>query len=870
MRRRILAALLFLYPRADRERFGGEILDLMWDRLQRARRRGLLAEMRFWLSLLWDTSRSAVSFRLSDRVTPSALDGVLVDLRYAWRSLVRRRGFTATAILCMTLGLGATTAVFSAFYGVMVRPLPFSDPDRLAVLFETAPGFTRASPSFRDYAFWKGRAHTFSGMEGYAGVRGPLTHAGSADFVEGGAVTPGLFPLLGVEPVLGRGFTREDGRATSPATLILSGALWRRSFGSDPDVLGRTVSFKGEPRTIVGVMEGQFAFPQNAELWIPKSAERDSGLLSAAVARLAPGATWSDARTEMDGIARQLEALDPESQAERRVEVRPLEEDLLWGFRGPVAVFFLSVGLILVLATANVAQLMLAQGSARTREMILRGALGAGRARTARLLLLESLLVSITAGALGLALGVGARDLFLRWLPERLPYYLSFDLDARALLVLLGITVLVGLLFGLAPALAVARPDLFTGLRNAGDPVGGHRGAQRFRAVLVAAQVALALTVLNGAGAMFKSLLDLNEVDPGVSMDRVLSFQVSLPQDHDTGGADAVRFFDDLREEIQKLPAVESAASVSNLPIAGSAAGTFLSVEGVEPPARGHEPWVINKVVQPGFFHTMGIGILAGRAFSRADHAGTPHVVVVNEAFARHYWPDGNALGKRIKYGRPDSGWPWMEIVGVSGDVRQFGLDRPVEMGIYEVLAQQPMDRSWVVVHSRVEPTVLIRQVREIVTRLNPDAPMYDVKTMREWLYRTQWRPVVYARVFNVFSGIALLLGAVGIYGVVAFTAARRTREFAVRTAVGARRREVVGLAMRWVLRPVGLGLMGGVALSVLLTRLARTMTVGVGTVDLGVLSVTTVILVGVALVATYLPAYRATHVDPVTLLRSE
>ena len=837
------------------------------------------------------------------------LEDLLRDLRHAGRRLLRDPGTSAVVVLCLGLGLGAVAGVFSFFFGIVLRPLPFPEADRLAVLFETAPGMTRASPTYEDLEGWRENATAVSRLGAYSRVRRTVTGQEGPEILDGTRISHDLFGILGVTPAVGRGFVPEDDGPGAPPTMILSHRLWEERYGGGPEVLGTAVILDGSPYTVVGVMPEGFAFPEEARFWVPMktAATPQVGVLTAVLGRLAGGVTLEAARADMDRVAAVMRAAYPESNAQREIAVRSLEEDFLWGLKTPVTLFLLVAFFVLLLATANVANLLLAQGTTRTREMVVRTAMGAGRARILRQLLTESVLLAGAGGALGLLLGVVGRNLYLSFLPEDFPYYLRFDVDGAVLGLFLLLTLAVGILFGLAPALETTRVDLFAALRGSGEgacssgtrlgadaPVpracrgtsvpgsntardpfrsGSHRrrGGLGLRSGLMALQTALALAVLVGAGMMARSLETLEAVSPGLDQENVLTMQVALS---DGFREDEVRqrlAFAEIRDRVAGTPGVRSAAVISNLPIAGAAAGTFFHVEGTEAPPPGEEPWIINKQAQPGYFETMRIRLLAGRDFRSDDGApGSSPVVIVNESFARRYWPDGQALGKRIKYGRTESEYPWMEVVGVVADVRHFGPERPVELGVYEPFQQLPYWRENLVLRTEGNPRGVIQSVVSAIRAVDPDAPVYNVLSMEEVLYRSYWRPVVLSRLLWVFTALALVLAALGIYGVVAFGTAQRRREFGIRMALGAERLAVLGAALRAVALPTSVGLLVGIVAAWVGIRVVRSLMFGVDALDPTVAGAALAVMVIISLTAVLLPARRAARLDPAEVLRGE
>ncbi|MCG6987013.1 MAG: ABC transporter permease [Gemmatimonadetes bacterium] len=867
-------ALLRIYPAAVRRHHGEEILGLMW-----ARRRGIRGSRLavLWLWLLLDTVRAVPLAYAHEWRRRRAARGhpAVDDLRQAWRSLRRRPAGSFAIVLCFALGVGGVTAASSFFYGVLIRPLPFHDVDRLAVLYNTAPGFTRASPSYADFVAWREQTHAFSALAAYGSTTATLPGPEGPERVDGCAVTYDFFRVLGTQPVLGRGPNAHEDNPGAPATVVLSHALWQARFASDPAVLGRTIVMDGEAYTVTGVMPAGFDYPAGARFWRPMrrgyAAGTSSGQVGSVLGRLAPGSSFDLARAEMRTIARVLQKADPRGHAQREIAVRPFADDLLWGWKGPVSGFLLVCSLIFLLALGNVAHLLLAQSTIRNREMVLRSALGAGRQNLLRQLVAEGVILAILGGALGVGLGVLGRNLYLLALPVPPPGYLDFTIGGPLMAAIVVGTLGTGVVVGLVPALDTLRQNLLPNLGAGHLQPPGSRG-RLLRSVLIGGQIGIALIVLIGAGTALSSAVRLNRVSLGFDPSDVLTMRIALPAGERENPEGQRLLFDRIQNRVAALPGVTGSALVSNLPVGGMAAGTSVYVEHTEPPQPGHEPWIISKAAQPGYFGVMRIPLLAGRAFTTTDGApGEPPVVVVNESFARRYWPDGSPLGKRIKYGAAgDTRWPWMEVVGVVGDVRHFGRARPVELGIYEPFRQEPYWREFFTVRTGGNPGSLVDELRAVVRQVSPNAVVYDLRSMSAVLYEDQWQSVVYTRILAVFSVLGLTLAAVGVFGVVAFSTARRFREFGVRLALGAQQGSILASAGRGVTIPVVSGIVGGLLLATVLVPLASSLFYDVHRLDPLVAGASAVSLALIALVATWLPARRALKADPLQALRAE
>lgn len=888
-RQRLLAILLRCYPAWHRQRCDEEMLAFWGAQLEESRYRGWAGRVRFLLeagrdALWWGMvlrlrGRQARASRPEGRSSahPSSglrrfrrfVENTAADVRYAGRRLQRAPAFATAIVLCLGLGFGATAGVFSFFFGIVLRPLPFAHPERVVVLFETGKGVTRASPTFTDIEGWRDRATTLSAIGAYTSTRHAFEGTDGAEVLTGTKVSYNLFPLLGIRPARGRTFTLEDEGPGAAPTILLGHGLWLRRFGGRADILGRSVALDGKPYTVIGVMPPRFAFPERADFWVPlrTSADPRAGYLSAGVARLRDGISLAVARADVARVAALMREAYPQADAGRDIAVRPLKEDFLWGLRLPAAMLLLVAAIVLLLAAANVANLLLARGATRRWEIAVRRALGAERSRIVRQLLTESLLLAIGGGVLGVALGVVARNLYLALLPEGYPYYLRFDVDLPVLMILATVTLVVGVLFGLASALASTHVGAAWALRGGGGTVTAGRG-DRLRSVLLGLEAGLALVVLIAAGTATQSLRELRHVAPGFVPDRLLTLQVALPAPLRQAPARQRAVFARIRDRVAALPGVTGAAVVSSLPIDGAAAGTAVSAEGTPPPPRGQEPWVVNKTAQPGYFATMGIDLVAGREFRPGDGApGTAPVAIINETFARRYWPGQNPLGMHIRYGGRDSDYPWMEVVGVSRDVRQFGLDRPVELGIYEPFQQSPYWREFLVIRTARQPLDLVPAIRAAIRSVAATAPVYDIRPMSRVLYDVHWRPIVLTRLLSVFAGLALLLAVLGVYGVVSFYAAQRRREFGIRLVLGARSATLVREAVRQTVLPLGVGLAGGMAGGFVAIRLAASHLFGIQGLSPAVTLLALLLLAATAGSAAFVPAWRTSRLDPVRTL---
>ncbi len=793
------------------------------------------------------------------------------DLRYGARMLLKKPGFTLIAVITLALGIGANTTIFSFVNGILLRPLPYPEPERLTLLDETAlkRGFTSFGVSFPNFVDWREQNRVFEGIAAYQGRGHALTGAGEPEQLQGAGVTHGLFEVLRIPPLLGRTFTADEDRPNQDAVVILSHALWQRRFGADPKIIGRTIVLSNRPRAIVGVMPSGFRFPQVSEYWVPLAlntqmwTRNDHGL--SAVGRLKDSVTLDQARAEMDVIARRIEEQHPITNEGMGVNVTGMHESLSGDYREALLILLGVVGCVLLVACANVANLLLARASARQKEVAIRAALGASRFRIFRQLLTESLLL----GAAGLALAVWGLDLLLAAIPIDLPFWMKFGLDPRVLGFTFGVSLLTGLVFGIVPALQAAKTGLNETLKEGGRSAAGAL-RHRSRSLLVVAEVALSLVLLVGAGLMMRSFMRLQQVSPGLKPEGVLTLRVNLPGAKYREPGQRSDYFRRLMERVRTLPGVESVGAVSTLPLGGGGWGRSLTVEGFPVLSVGQTPSIQHNVITPGYFHALGIPLLAGRDFTEADARDSLKVTIIDERLAREYWPNGGALGKRVRFGPPEDNEPWHTVVGVAGAVRHERLEAETRKSVYLPHLQVPVGGLSLAVRASANPESLVGAVRGQVRELDPDLPVTGVMTMQQVVARSVWQPRLYTILFGVFAAVALLLAGVGIYGVMAYTVTQRTHEIGVRVALGARAsdvlRMIIGQGMKLAFIGVALGLLAAVAM----TRLMKTLLFGVSATDPLTFVVIPLLLATVALLACWIPARQATKVDPMIALRCE
>jgi predicted permease len=795
------------------------------------------------------------------------------DLRYALRSLRRAPGFTLVASLTLALGFGANTAMFSVIQAVLLRPLPYHEPDQLVMVWEHNLPRQRdrnvVSPA--NYLRWRERATSFTDLAMYTWSSTVFTGGDAPERVSGRSVTTNLFSVLGAPPALGRVFTAEEGVPGGPEVIILGHGLWQRRFGGDPSVVGRPVAIAGGTATVVGVMPAAFRALGTEEYWEPftigAETREPQGRYAMVLGRLKPGISPERAGAEMITIARGLEGEFPDFDAGWSATVVPLTEQVVGGARQMLLVLLGAVALVLLIACANVANLTLVRATGRARETAVRIALGAPRGRLARQWLLESLVLAALGGAAGLLLGVWGVDLLKALAPSDVPRLTEIRLDGGVLVVTALAVLIVGLLAGL-PA-AVGMRSRHSALAEATQRTTAGGATQRWRQGLVVVQLALALMLLAGAGLMVRSLGRLLAVNPGFDPTGVLTVELSLPSALYEDGPRRNAFFDQVLEQVRGMPGVSAAGAVSALPLTGLASATSFRVVDRPEPAAGQWPVADIRSVDEGYFPALGIPLKRGRLPAASDAPSSPPAVVINETMARQLWPDGDPIGARVRVNWND---PEMEpaVVGVVGDVRHSGLDGDVRPMIYYPRGQSPSGYMVLVVRSVTDPLALAASIRGVVRQLDPALPVGDIVPMPEYVRRSVADRRYPMLLLGLFGGLAVTLAAIGLYGVVAHGVGLRSREFGVRIALGA----TPGDLARLVLTGAGALAVGGVVLgtagALASTRVLTHLLYGVAPSDPGTLAGAAVLLALVVLFAAWLPARRAARVDPMTALRSE
>ncbi|HVQ39675.1 MAG TPA: ABC transporter permease [Pyrinomonadaceae bacterium] len=798
------------------------------------------------------------------------METLLKDIRFGVRSLLKRPAFTVIAVITLGLGIGVNTAIFSVINAVLLRPLPYAEPARIVTF--------RSNQSAPDLEDVQGQSRTISKFGGLVGQ--PLDYTGGAEPVQFaiGQVTGGFFDTLGVTPELGRYIGPDDDKTGAPHVVVLSHSLWLKQFNGDQQIIGKPIPLSGNVYTVIGVMPGGFATPRdNTEAWTPVHVSNPVAANFRGVhflrsyGRLADGVNIEQARAEMQVIDKSLAAQYPADNKNRSTVLIPLHERIVGESRHSLLVLFAAVSLVLLIACANFANLLLARSAERDREFVIRAALGAGRWRLIRQLLTESVLVSLAGGAVAVVFAIWGTSLLVALKPENLPRLQEIGVDLRVLGFTFGISLLTGIVFGLLPAWTASRSGVNEGLKEGGRSATAGGTRQRLRSTFVVVELAVALILLVGAGLLVKTLSVLRSVEPGFTPDHLLTMRVELPEARYKEVDKQTRFRTQTLAAINSLPGVK-ASMVSELPLSGDSLNHDFVIDGRPPIAAGDEPSLETRSVMGDYFQTMQIPLKAGRDFGPQDfQEKAPLVGIANDAMVRQYFPGEDPLGKRIRWARNPQ-VEWITIVGVVGDVKHFGLDLPEQAGLYSPYTQAAPWKRWtsVVVRTQSDPLSIAGAVKQQLWKIDPQLPVTKVETMDEVAAGS-----FAARRFNmlllvIFAGLALVLAAVGIYGVMSYAVTQRTQEIGIRMALGARAIDVLKLIIRngmaLILIGVGLGIGG----SLVLTRLLATLLFGVKPTDAVTFVTVSAVLIVVALVACYLPARRATKVDPLVALRYE
>jgi predicted permease len=802
---------------------------------------------------------------------------MIQDLRYAVRMLIKNPGFTMISVFALAIGIGASTTIFSVVNAVLLRPLPYKDPGRLVIIDANylALDMERIGASAPEFIDYRDQAQVFEHIAAFGDVDFTLTGGDGPESVRACRVSASLFPLLGATPERGRTFSTEEEQVGRSNVVVLSDGLWRRRFGGDPNIVGTTLTLEGRKCEVVGVIPSGFQFPhpsfpfgRRADLWMPIAFTEEelahrSQYNFRVIGRLRADVSLEKAQAEMDTLASRLQQQYPRSyrgpngeDGGWKITATSLEELVVARVRPALLILLSAVAFVLLIACANVANLLVARGPARQKEVAVRLALGAGRARLMRQFMTESLLLALMGGGIGLLLALWGNDLVAVLGPANIPRTNEVSIDLRVL--------------GLAPAMATTRPDLIQSLKDGSRSAGGSRRYNRLRSLLVSFEVAISVVLLIGAGLMINSFVRLLRVDPGFNPDNLLTMEIVLPESRYPELRQCADFFTRLLARVETLPSVRSAGAITILPLSGGRRDGPVSIEG-RPFDTTSKPQVANyRVISPTYFDTLGTRLVEGRWITDRDAVDRPAAALVNEALARNLFPNEGPIGKRVKLGAPMNPRPWLAIVGVVADVKHDGLDTATRPEIYVSYLQEPLPALTLVVRSDSDPTLLAAAVRDEVLALDREQPIYNVRTVRQLLSASVSNRRFSMLLLGVFASVALLLAVVGVYGVIGYWVSQRTQEIGIRMALGAEPRDIFRLVVRRGMILTTIGVVGGLAGAFAVTRVMSGMLFEVTASDPATFAAIALLMTGAALAASFIPARRATRVDPMIALRRE
>jgi len=811
------------------------------------------------------------------------MDSLLKDIRYGVRGLLKHPGFTAIVVITLALGIGASTAIFSVVDNVLLRRLPYRNAENIVAIQELNREGKRSQVTSANFLDWRAQNTVFEHLAAIRTTTSNLALSDHAERIDLAQTNANFFDVFGVTPQYGRLFIPQDEQAGHDSVVVVSDTLWQRRFGSDPSLVGKPITLDGRNFTVIGIAPPGFQYPDKTELWVPPlrlvpelylnqdvTQTRGMGYL-AAIALLKPGVTLPQAAAEMETITTRLRQQYPDTNNRRFNRVVSLHEHLIGDTNKVLWLLLGAVTFVLLIGCANVANLLLASGASRQKEMAIRTALGASRWRVMRQLFTESTILALTGGAAGLLIAFWGLAAITKLLPADFPRLNEIHLDLRVLAFTFAASVLTGILFGLAPALQISRADVQESIRETGRGTAGSRRQSRFRQALIVCEVALSVVLLAGAGLLFRSFLRLQSVNTGFVSEQVLTARLTPSGTNFTNQADFVKFYSKVLEKLSAVPGVHDAGLINTLPL-DTGPTTGFRVEGRPVTTRDKWPMVNYRTVTPNYFRAMGIPVLQGRAYTERDDTNAPNVMIVNQQTVREIFPDENPIGKRITFGSVDQNRQpiWFEIVGVVANVRSLELREESQAEIYFSSLQDYWPAMSLVVRSTVEPSSLAASVRQVVNDVDKSVPVSQVKTMDRVVSESITQPRFNLFLLGLFSTVAMLLSAAGIYGVTAYTVSQRTHELGIRLALGAQVSDVLKMILGQGMAVIGVGLVLGLVAAFGLMRLLRSLLFGVGENDPLTFVAITLVLLIVALIACYIPARRATKVDPLEALRAE